>query len=128
MLPGLTPGLSQSIEITVTKEMFAEFDGKLVHPVYSTASMVYHMEWASRKILLPHLEGHEEGMGGTVSVKHLHPCPLGAEVQITAVLSEVQDNKIITEVEARSGEKILGIGRIVQIVLPKERIRQLLSR
>jgi len=52
---GMDIGRQESIEVKVTEEMFASFEGEVVHPVYSTVAMVYHMEWVSRKIILPFL-------------------------------------------------------------------------
>ena len=49
-------GREETIEIIVTEDMFAAFEGEVVHPVYSTVAMTYHMEWVSRKIILPFLE------------------------------------------------------------------------
>ncbi len=81
MKPGLALGQTARVETTVTEEMFAQFEGTVVHPAYSTVSMVYHMEWAARKIILPYLESSEEGVGGAVNVKHLNMAPLGSTGQ-----------------------------------------------
>lgn len=53
MKQGLKLGKEESIEVIVTEDMFASFEGEVVHPVYSTVAMTYHMEWVSRKIILP---------------------------------------------------------------------------
>lgn len=53
MKEGLKVGDWAVLEIVVTEDMFAQFGDELVHPAYSTASMVYHMEWVSRDSLLP---------------------------------------------------------------------------
>ena len=55
MKDSIETGIMQTLEVTVTEEMFAQFHGEVVHPVYSTASMVYHMECVSRDLLLPYL-------------------------------------------------------------------------
>ena len=66
-----------SLEITVTPEMRAAFEGEVVHDVYGTAAMVQHMELAARRVLLPAREAHEEGIGYRVEVTHLAPAPVG---------------------------------------------------
>ena len=63
MKPGMEVGREETIEIVVTKDMFAAFEGEIVHPVYSTVAMTYHMEWVSRKIILPFLETMKKGWG-----------------------------------------------------------------
>ncbi|CAM3728227.1 thioesterase family protein [Mesobacillus thioparans] len=127
MRDGLKAGHTASIEVIVTPDMFARFEGKLVHPVYSTVSMVYHMEWASRQIILPFLEDDEEGMGGSVTVKHIAPCIEGAEVVITATVTDLQDNTILTNVRAETKGRLVGVGEVKQVVLPKARITELLT-
>lgn len=127
MRDGLKAGHSASINIIVTPEMFARFEGQLVHPVYSTVTMVYHMEWVSRQIILPYLEDHEEGMGGAVTVKHIAPCIEGAEVTVTATVTDIQANIVITNVRAESRGRLIGVGEVKQVILPKTRISELLT-
>lgn len=127
MRDGLTAGQSATINVIVTPDMFASFEGKLIHPVYSTVSMVYHMEWVSRQIILPFLEDHEEGMGGAVTVKHIAPCSEGAEVSITATVTDLQANTILTNVKAESRGRLVGVGEVKQVILPKSKINDLLT-
>ena len=127
MKQGMEVGRVETIEIIVTEDMFATFEGEVVHPVYSTVAMTYHMEWVSRKIILPFLETHEEGMGASVQLNHLAPSPLGSKVKLTAVLVELRNNVVVTEVTARNHVGIIGQGIVKQIILPKETIAQKLK-
>lgn len=127
MRDGLIAGRTASIDVIVTPEMFARFEGKVIHPVYSTVSMVYHMEWVSRQIIVPFLEDHEEGMGGAVTVKHIAPCIEGAEVTVIATVTGLQANTILTNVRAESKGRLIGVGEVKQVVLPKEKINELLT-
>lgn len=128
MKSGLTEGLTATMNVKVTSEMFAQFDGNVVHPAYSTVTMIYHMEWVSRQIILPYLEEHEEGMGGAVCAKHLFPSREGTNLTITAVVSKLAKNTVITEVTVKTSEKLIGIGEVKQIILPKSRIASLLEQ
>lgn len=121
-------GRSASIEIKVEPDMFAQFEGRVVHEAYSTVSMVYHMEWASRQIILPYLEDHEEGIGGSVEVKHIAPSAAGTKVKVTAVLTEIRGNKIITETEARNEAGVIGAGKVIQVIMPKAKIGEKLAQ
>ncbi|MDW0115398.1 thioesterase [Sporosarcina thermotolerans] len=127
MRSGMKVGREETIEITVTEDMFASFEGQVVHPVYSTVAMTYHMEWVSRKIILPFLEKDEEGMGASVQLKHLAASPLGTTVTLTATLVEYRDNKVVTKVTASNHLGLIGKGEVVQVILPKEKIMQKLK-
>lgn len=128
MKPGLKEGAKKSLKIKVTPSMFAQFEGTVVHPVYSTATMVYHMEWVSRQIILPFLEKEEEGMGAEVSVKHLSPAAEGTELVLEANVISVNRNTILTEVTAKAGERLVGTGEIKQAVLPKSKINRIIGQ
>jgi|SRR5690606_2373937 len=122
MKPGMEIGQRATIEAEVTENMVAQFEGQVIHPAYSTVSMVYHMEWASRQIILPYLEDHEEGMGAAVTVKHLAPSAVGTKVRITAELTKIKGNLVITNVEVFNEKGMIGKGEVVQAILPKEEI------
>ncbi|MBU8565348.1 thioesterase [Virgibacillus pantothenticus] len=124
MKAGLHIGKTKILTITVTNEMFAQFDGKVVHPVYSTASMVYHMEWVSRQLLIPYLEDHEEGMGAAVRVQHVAPSGLGSTINLTATVSGVSTKEITTEVYVENARGLIGKGKVKQVVLPKKLIQE----
>ncbi|QED47687.1 thioesterase family protein [Cytobacillus dafuensis] len=128
MISGLKEGYTVEFMVEVTPDMFAKFEGNIVHRTYSTVSMIYHMEWASRQIILPFLEEHEEGMGMAVSAKHLAPAPEGSKLKISAVLSEMKDNHIMTNVTVIKSEKIIGIGEVKQVILPKCKIARMLEQ
>ncbi len=63
MKSSLTVGTTAEVTAEVTEDMCPAFDGVIVHRVYSTWSMAHHMELAARKVLAPHLDDHEEGIG-----------------------------------------------------------------
>ncbi|HEU5138804.1 MAG TPA: hotdog domain-containing protein [Bacillales bacterium] len=128
MKPGMEVGQQATISAEVTQEMYAQFEGNVVHPAYSTVSMVYHMEWAARQIILPYLENHEEGIGGAVSAKHLAPTPLGETVEVTATLTELKGSAVITAVEVRNSKGLAGEGEVTQFILPKEEIANKLQQ
>lgn len=122
MKDSMKVGLKESITIEVTEEMLAKFDGELVHPTYSTVALVYHMELVSRKLLLPHLDENEEGMGAVVSLKHLAPSGLGTQVEITATVTDVTERKVVTKITATNSLGPIGEGEVVQGILAKNLI------
>lgn len=119
MVAQVALGHTAEIEITVADRMRAQFDDGLVHEIYSTSSLVHHMEWVARKAILPFLEEHEEAMGCHVDVAHLKPTLIGMKVQIRATVSEVLKNKIVCDVEAFNGLGKIAKGYVTQAVLDK---------
>lgn len=128
MQPGLKVGNRAEVEIEVTEAMCPAFDGIVVHRVYSTWSMAHHMELAARKVLVEHLEPHEEGIGAHLSIDHLAPCPVGHTVRVEAEAVELEGTTLVCRVAAWDGPRLLGEGRQVQRVLPKETLAKIIER
>jgi predicted thioesterase len=132
MKPALAIGNTAEVTITVTQDMCPAFDGVVVHRVYSTWSMAHHMELAARKVLAPHLEDHEEGIGSHLSIDHLAPTPLGHQVRVIATAVEIGPTTLICDVHAYhvrpGGDTLVGKGRQTQRILPKSKLTQLIQR
>jgi fluoroacetyl-CoA thioesterase len=127
MKDGIKIGQTAMFECVVTPEMFAQFEGQIVHPAYSTASMVHHMEFTSRKLILPYLENDEEGMGAAVNLKHIAPAVENNKIKFTAKITKIENNMVYAEVEARNEERLIGKGSVLQVILPKEEITRKLE-
>jgi len=131
MKPGFRPGIVREITIVVTEDMCPSFDGVIIHRCYSTWSLVHHMEIAARKVLADFLEDHEEGIGSHVSAEHLAPCRLGKTVRVRAELTEITADhhpRVICELTAYDGERLLARGTQVQVVMDKEKLTRLIER
>ena len=131
MRTGFTPGIVRELLVPVTEDMCPAFDGVVVHRVYSTWSAAHHFEIAARKVLVDFLEDHEEGIGSFLSVEHLAPCPLGRTVRVRAELTEVTHDhhpRVVCEVTAYDGDRLLARGKQVQVVMKKEHLRRYLER
>ena len=128
MKPGLKPGVEAEVSAVVTEDMCPAFDGVIVHHVYSTWALAHHMELAARKVLAPHLEAHEEGIGSHLSIDHLAPTPVGKTVRVVATCTELNASKVVCELIAYEGERVVGRGKQVQRVFPKEVIQSLIER
>ena len=119
MIP-IPVGETAVLEVVVRPEHLVDFDemGR-VHPVYATYTMAKHFEEAGRKLLVPHLEPGEAGLGTAVSVEHLAPSWVGDELRVTARCVEVRDGRLTCECTATdSYGRALGRGTTVQAVLP----------
>ncbi len=121
MRPGLAPGATGHLEVVVDDSMLARFDTLgLVHPVYATWAVVKHMEEASRRLVLPYLEPHEDAVGYSVEVVHLAPTPVGKRVRVCATLEAVEDRRVRCRVEAFSERGKVAEGVHVQVLVPRD--------
>lgn len=131
MKSGFVPGVTREVTITVTEDMCPAFDGRIVHRCYSTWSCAHHFEIAARKVLVDFLEPHEEGVGSHVSVDHFAPCGVGKQVTVRAVLTEVTRDhhpRVVCELTAHEGDRLLARGRQVQVVMNKDHLRRYIEK
>lgn len=117
MKSGITVGDTYQFSITVTDAMTAQFGGIQVHRLYSTASMITHMEWAARQHILQFLEAGEEGVGYHIDIQHKFPVPVGQEVTITSTVTHIDGPLITSEVKATCKNKTTGEGHITQAII-----------
>ena len=123
-------GYEVAHSLIVTEAMTVDFEqddpalGKL-HNVYATYWLTKHMELVSRKIILPFLEPHEEGVGSEVSVRHLASALPGMEVRLTAAYLRTEEGRIYARCEAFSelGDKV-GEGTTTQVVMTRARLEE----
>lgn len=125
MKPGLDPGKSFELQVVVTRAMCPHFDGVLHHPVCATWTLVEHMEVAGRKLLQPHLDDDEEGVGAHISVDHRAPAPIGATVRVRAEVISCTHRRLTTLMTAWCGGRVIAEGRFVQVILPKAKLAAL---
>ncbi|MCP4759408.1 MAG: thioesterase [Planctomycetes bacterium] len=128
MKASLQTGNTAEVEVHVTEDMCPAFDGVIVHRVYSTWSMAHHMELAARKVLAPHLDSDEEGIGEHLSIDHIAPAVLGTTVHVRAEAVELVGDRVTCEVTAWEGDTLLGRGRQVQRVLPRAALDRIIDR
>lgn len=126
MKPGFRVGMTVDMPARVEKHMKPHLEGLVRHPLYATWAMVYHMETASRMLLAPYLEDHEEAVGGGMLVKHLRPARVGAPLHVTAKLVRVKGARVFTRAEVHSRGRKLGEASVVQFVMSRSRFARLL--
>lgn len=126
MKEGLRLGLMVEMPGAVKPTMKPHLEGLVKHPLYATWAMCYHMETASRMLLAPYLDAHEEAVGGGVLIKHMRPARVGSPLHIVCRLVRVRGVKVYTKVEVYSRNKKLGEGSVVQFVMSRSRFAKLL--
>ncbi|MGH2737875.1 MAG: thioesterase family protein, partial [Actinomycetota bacterium] len=107
-------GEEATLEVTVSEDMLVDILGRRIHPVYSTVSMVKHVEEASRLLIEPHLRDGEDGTGFAVSIVHERPARVGERLRVVARATRVDDRECESEVEVVGPGGRVGRGTVVQ--------------
>lgn len=120
MKPGFVPGITAEARFIVDDTMLAAFEGAVVHPVLGTAALVGWLELAGRRVIVPYLEDHEEGVGHAISIVHRAPALPGACVTASATLTAYTGNRVVCQVEARDDTgTLIADGEFTQVILPR---------
>lgn len=127
MKPGFKVGIKVDLPATVKASMKPHLEGLVTHRLYATWAMVYHMETASRMLLAPYLDAHEEAVGAAVLIKHLKPARIGAPLHVAATLVRVRLPRVYTKVVVYSKNRRIGEGSVLQVVMTRGRFARLLK-
>lgn len=106
--------------LTVDRDRTIAFLGE-DRRVYSTPAMVSDIEYACYRLINEHLEPSESSLGVHVSVDHLGPTPMGAEVTVRARVAAVEGKKVTFEAEVSDAAELVGRGQHVRFVIDVER-------
>lgn len=105
----------------------ARFESGEVHPVYATFALARDAEWSGRLFVLEMKDEHEEGIGTALTVNHHSPAHPGQEVLFTATLIAINGNEIVTNYEAKVGERLIGSGEQRQKIIGKDKLKRLFA-
>lgn len=112
------------MRLRVTPEMTARFFDCTIHPVYATFAIVEHGEYAARQAIIGFLEPEEDAVGAHVELEHLAPAPVGAVVEITARVTEVEGRSIVCAITARWNGEMIAHGTNRQRVVSKRKLEE----
>jgi len=114
-------GLEASYEKSVPHEWtLGHFDPRLP-AVFSTPAMIGMMEAAAAGAVAPELPPGAITVGTRIEVDHLKAVTTGATVVANARLVEYDGRFLVFNVEARSGEHLLGRGRVFRAIVERSR-------
>src|SRR6202023_944778 len=110
-------GLEAAIEKIVPREWtLAHFNPQLP-ALLSTPAMIGMMEVAAAQAVQPELPAGAITVGTRIEVDHLRAVTEGATVRAAARLVGYQGRFLVFEVEARSGDLVLGRGKVYRAVI-----------
>ena len=124
----LKEGISHDSYLIVAASDTAKAQGSGDMEVLSTPRLVALMENAAMLAVAPSLEEGETTVGSEISVSHLSPSAIGAEVVATAVLEKVEGRKLTFSVSAMEGGRIVGEGRHVRYIVNRQRFLDKLNK
>ena len=107
MKESLAPGVEGTEEWEVRSE---HTTGQAGGSLFSTPSMIGIMEVVCMHAAEPHLDEGETSVGIHVCVSHEAPATVGETVTFSCRLAEIEGRKLLFDVEARVGERVLGRG------------------
>jgi predicted thioesterase len=117
----LQPGLEGFCERVVSQELTLSQVNKDWPAVFSTPAMVGMMELACSHAVRQALPPGSITVGIRVEVDHLKAVSAGATVIAFSKLLSVEGRKLMFECEARSGEELIGRGKIFHIIVDHSR-------
>jgi fluoroacetyl-CoA thioesterase len=110
-------GLESAVQRVVPREWtIAAFDPRLP-AVLSTPAMIGMMEVAAAQAVQPELPAGAITVGTRIEVDHLKAATEGATVRAAARLIGYQGRFLVFEVEARSGDLVLGRGKVFRAII-----------
>ena len=98
----------------------ASLDSRLP-AVLSTPHMIGLMEIAAAQAILAELPPGAISVGTRIEVDHLKAVPAGATVRATAQLAQHDGRFLVFEVDARSGDHIIGRGRVFRAIVETQK-------
>jgi fluoroacetyl-CoA thioesterase len=110
-------GLESAVQSVVPREWtIAAFDPRLP-AVLSTPAMIGMMEVAAAQAVQPELPAGAITVGTRIEVDHLKAVTEGATVRAAARLVGYRGRYLVFEVEARSGDLVLGRGKVFRAII-----------
>lgn len=117
----IAPGARADLSITVEQEDTAERVGSGEVPVLATPRVLALAEAATVRAVADLLPPGQTSVGTRVELEHRAASPVGARVEFTAELTEVDGRRLVFSFTARDGDRLLATGTIERVVVDTER-------
>ena len=113
----LEPGLQATFRYIVTDSDTAVAVGSGELPVLATPRVLALAERATVAAAAGALEAGATTVGARVELDHLAPSPVGADLEVTAVLERVAGRRLQFAVRLRDGGRLVASGLITRVVV-----------
>lgn len=106
----LKEGLTGEASVIVMHINTAKAAGSGSLDVFATPCMIALMEKAACNVLAPYLDSASTSVGIKMATSHIAATKIGEEVIARAILTKVDGRRLVFDVEAKDGAKIIGKG------------------
>lgn len=114
-------GLTRREEFLVKEEHSATHVGSGTVRVLATPWMIAFMEITARKLLDEHLPDSHTSVGTHVDVRHVAAAKVGASVEARVELLSVEDRRVGLSVQVLQGDRQIGVGSHVRVIVDKKK-------
>lgn len=119
--PGLTPGLTARVELTVTDADTAQAVGSGDVPVLGTPRVLALAEAATVAATASRMAPGMTTVGVRVELDHKAPTPVGRTVAAVVRLAKVDGRRLLFEVIVAEGPVTVAEGRIERMLVDRHR-------
>lgn len=117
----LAPGLRATVSIVVGDADTAAVVGSGEVPVLATPRLLALAEAATVQALRDRLAPGQTSVGTRVELHHRAASPVGAPVEVTAELTEVDGRRLVFTVAAHQRDRLVADGTVERFVVDTER-------
>ncbi|MCU1353211.1 MAG: Thioesterase superfamily [Acidimicrobiales bacterium] len=115
------PGLTASVELTVTSADTAEAIGSGDVPVISTPRVVALCEQAAVNAVVGQLLPGQTSVGWRIQLDHLAPTAVGHVVVAEAKLDKIEGRRLCFSVSVNDDRGLIAAGRVTRVVVERDR-------
>ena len=116
-------GITNEVESTVTINDTAVEMGSGSLQVYATPSMICLMERAASELADRNLPEEQTSVGTLMNVKHISATPVGMKVRATAKLINVDERRLVFEVDAYDEAGAIGNGTHERFIVNRQKFQ-----
>lgn len=109
------------------EHLASRFKDPSLPPVLATPLMILFMENAALDAIREYLTPGESALGTVVNIRHLAATPVGQRVTAEAVVTDVEDRRIVFTVTARDEIQEIGCGIHERVLVDLRRLTQRLA-
>lgn len=110
----------QTLSYEVQENATAQQVGSGDLPVLSTPALLAMMENCAKELLSQQLTEQETSVGSSVELKHLGPSPIGAKINVSAVITQQNGKKVTFEIEAYDNQNRIGQASHTRVIVNNE--------